>query len=77
MAHEVVIDGHRYVRQDAGRPIRAFISDGIETAIDEAHPLKTKRHDRYQVARELVSARHAKGDLIDLVNYLLSLIPGQ
>lgn len=40
-------------------------------AIQAAHPLETKRHDLYNEAMELVGARHEKGDLVDLVNYLL------
>lgn len=42
-----------------------------EEAIDAAHPLKTGRHDLYAYAMKLVGARHAKGDLVDLVNWLL------
>ncbi len=40
-------------------------------AIEAAHPLRTGRHDLYQKAMRLVGERHAKGDLVDLVVWLL------
>jgi hypothetical protein len=43
-------------------------------AIKAAHPLRTGRHDLYQEAMRLVGERHAKGDLVELVNWLLSRI---
>ncbi len=42
-----------------------------DDAIAAAHPLKTDNHATYAEARRLVSARHSKGNLIDLVNWLL------
>lgn len=40
-------------------------------AIAAAHPLMTGDHDRYARAQAMVFARHSKGDLVDLVNWLL------
>ncbi len=40
-------------------------------AIQAAHPMRTKRFDLYDEAMRLVGERHAKGDLVDLVNWLL------
>lgn len=40
-------------------------------AIDAAHPLQSGRHDLYNRAMRLVGERHAKGDLVDLVVWLL------
>lgn len=40
-------------------------------AIEAAHPLETGRHDLYAMAMRLVGERHEKGDLVDLVNWLL------
>lgn len=42
-----------------------------QTAIESAHPLTTGRHDLYNEAMRLVGERHGKGDLVDLVNWLL------
>lgn len=39
--------------------------------IRAAHPLRSKRHDLYAEAMRLVGERHAKGDLVDLVTWLL------
>ncbi len=43
-------------------------------AIEAAHPLVTKRYDLHDEAMRLVGERHAKGDLVDLVNWLLARI---
>ena len=42
-----------------------------DDAIAAAHPLRTGRHDLYEKAHRLVSAKHSKGALVDLVNWLL------
>ena len=42
-----------------------------DDAIAAAHPLRTGRHDLYDEAQRLVSAKHSKGALVDLVNWLL------
>jgi uncharacterized coiled-coil DUF342 family protein len=42
-----------------------------EDLIRASHPTKTGRHDLYAEAMRLVGARHAKGDLVDLVTWLL------
>lgn len=42
-----------------------------ERAIDAAFPLKTGRHDLWAEAMRLVGERHEKGDLVELVNWLL------
>jgi len=36
------------------------------------HPLRTKRHDLFGIAMELVGERHEKGELVELVNCLLA-----
>lgn len=41
-------------------------------AITAAHPLNTGRHDLYGQALRLVGARHAKGELVEMVNWLLA-----
>lgn len=46
-------------------------ADAEQQEIDQAHPLRTGRHDLYAEAMRLVGARHAKGDLVELVNMLL------
>ena len=40
--------------------------------IDAAHPMNTGRHGLYAEAMRLVGERHAKYDLVDLVNWLLA-----
>lgn len=42
-----------------------------EEEITGAHPLQTGRYDLYAEAQRLVGERHEKGDLVDLVNWLL------
>lgn len=39
--------------------------------IEQAHPLNSGRHDLYSRAMRLVGERHGKGDLVDLVVWLL------
>jgi hypothetical protein len=39
--------------------------------IAQSHPLKTKRNIEYDIARKMVSNRHSKGALVDLVCWLL------
>lgn len=43
-----------------------------DDAIAAAHPTRTGRHDLYAEALRLVGARHSKGGLVDLVNWLLA-----
>lgn len=45
-----------------------------DAAINATHPIKTGRHDLYQEAMRLVGAKHSKGALVDLVNWLLHRI---
>lgn len=45
--------------------------DDLTDAINAAHPVVSKRYDTYQRATELVSNRHSKAALVNLVNYLL------
>lgn len=47
------------------------MTDEHTKAIKAAHPLRTGNHERYARAQEMVSARHAKAELIELVNWLL------
>jgi hypothetical protein len=42
-----------------------------DAAIRAAHPLISGRHDLHMEAMRLVGARHSKGDLVDLVTWLL------
>ena len=49
----------------------------LDSEIRAAHPIRSGNHERYALAREMVSARHSKVSLINLVNYLLSKIPGE
>lgn len=42
-----------------------------ECCINAAHPFETNRYDLYDRAQRLVTERHAKGDLVELVNWLL------
>lgn len=49
-----------------------FSEGGAEKAeIEAAHPLRSGRHDLYAEAMRLVGARRSKGDLVDLVTWLL------
>lgn len=41
-------------------------------AIAASHPTRTGRHDLYARAMRLVGERHAKGELVDLVTWLLT-----
>lgn len=43
-----------------------------DDAIAAAHPMRTGRHDIGDEAMRLVSAKHSKGALVDLVNWLLA-----
>lgn len=49
----------------------------LDATSDEAHPVWTGRHDLYAEAQRLVSARHAKADLVDLVNWLLARLDAE
>lgn len=40
-------------------------------AIKAAHPTRTGRHDLYAEAMRLVGERHAKAELVELVNWCL------
>ena len=42
-----------------------------DAEIDAAHPLRTGKHDLYAEAMRLVGAKHSKGALVELVNWLL------
>jgi hypothetical protein len=46
--------------------------DEWSAAIQTAHPTKTQRFDLDDKARQMVSARHSKGALVALVNWLLA-----
>lgn len=45
-----------------------------DAAIQAAHPLNTNRFDLHAEAQRLVSAKHSKFALVDMVNWLLSRI---
>lgn len=62
--------------EDGGENYRDHIPDNPKhrrerEAIAAAHPLKTGRHDLYETALRLVGERHEKGDLVELVTWLL------
>lgn len=40
-------------------------------AISSAHPTRSGSHDEYRVAMKMVGHRHSKGELVELVNWLL------
>ncbi len=42
-----------------------------DAEIAAAHPTETKRHGIYANAHAMVSAKHSKGALVDMVNWLL------
>lgn len=46
------------------------------TQIKAAHPTRTGRHDLYAEAMRLVGERHAKAELVELVNWLLYRLEG-
>ena len=46
--------------------------DQWSDSIDSAHPTLTGKHKSYEMAQEMVSNRHSKGALVDLVNWLLT-----
>ena len=46
----------------------------IQNRIDRADPIYTKDYATYETALNMVSAKHSKYGLVDLVNYLLSVI---
>lgn len=46
----------------------------LNEAIDAAHPVLTGRYDLYEKATEMVSQRHSKSPVIQLVNFLLTQI---
>lgn len=52
--------------RQAERPLEAEAA-----AIKAAHPLRTGRHDTWAEAMRLVGERHEKGELVELVNWLL------
>lgn len=45
--------------------------DELTDAINANHPMKTKDYSQYSKAQSLVSNRHSKYELVDLVNHLL------
>lgn len=47
------------------------IKDEWSRAISAAHPTRSGSHDEYRVALQMVGNRHSKGELVDLVNWLL------
>jgi len=49
-------------------------TDAEVKAIIAAHPMRTGKHDQYVEAMRLVGERHGKGELVELVNWLLCRI---
>lgn len=45
-----------------------------DAAINAAHPANSGNHKRYQIAMDMVGARHSKGALVEMTNWLLSEI---
>ena len=62
----------------AGHDLNPDVSEWIDKPLPEddaimrAHPVNTGRHDLYLEAMRLVGARHSKGGLVSLVNWLLA-----
>lgn len=50
------------------------VDDQYTHHIDRAHPMFSRDHQRYHRALEMVSNRHSKYALVDLVNWLLTRI---
>ena len=46
----------------------------LEALEKEAHPFESGRHDLYGVAMDIVGRRHAKGEIVSLVNAFLYLL---
>lgn len=42
--------------------------------IKAAHPVVTGDHKNWQIATDMIGARHSKGALVELVNWLLTEI---
>lgn len=63
--------------KEADKFLKEAVGDTPVTSLSEAkaiaaaHPLQTRRFDLHNEAMRLVGERHAKGDLVDLVNWLL------
>jgi hypothetical protein len=48
--------------------------DEWSAAIDAAHPMRSGSHSEYATAMRMIGNRHSKGELVDLVNWLLLLV---
>jgi hypothetical protein len=70
------LEAERRAWHQANPPRSAEQGEAMSTdeaeKIDAAHPLRTGRHDLWAEAMRLVGERHAKSDLVELVNWLLS-----
>ena len=51
------------------------VDDEWTSDIRETHPLRTGEHDNYALAMKMIGNRHSKGQLVELVNWLLSRTP--
>jgi len=62
-------------RDALGEPTLVRLADDQplpeDDAIKAAHPMRSDRHDLYAEAMRLVGAKHSKGALVELVNWLL------
>jgi hypothetical protein len=52
------------------------VSDEWTEAIQAAHPIRSQSYDEHAVAMQMVGHRRSKGDLIELVNWLLVRLRG-
>lgn len=59
------------LEQPAQEPAWDDKQDEWSDEIAQSHPLKTKRNIEYDIARKMVSNRHSKNALVDLVCWLL------
>jgi len=59
----------RYRQSQTGKQVDKCIAEDEEIKL--AHPIRSGRHDLYAKAQELVSAKHSKFALIELVTWLL------
>lgn len=68
---------HPHTCPIANHPDEATWEDRVDKwtfAVKAAHPVRSESHDEYAVAMKMVGNRHSKGALVELVNWLLTLL---
>lgn len=72
VAHAYFLDNFEpLTAAEQAEPVWGDREDDLTDAIRANHPFRTKRFDIYERAQQLVSNRHSKAALIELVCYLL------